>query len=167
MPIRSSNTQHGTPLALYVFTKSESVYQKVLQACPSGGACRNDVMLQGGSSCLPFGGLGTSGYGNYHGRYSFDAFTHAFATVYRPCVPGSDFGMIRYHPYEGMKRRILIGVLAKLPYTPVLHTRTVTLVLLAALTFRYVPAFDPWRVAVWQAVGSGLQSMADWARSCQ
>lgn len=152
-------------MALYVFTKSERVYQQVLQACPSGGACRNDVMLQGGSSCLPFGGLGTSGYGNYHGIYSFHAFTHAFASVYRPCLPGSDFGMIRFHPYKGIKRRLLIDVLAKLPYTPVLHTRTALLVLLMVLVLQYVSIFDPWRTAAWQAVGSILQKMADWALS--
>lgn len=99
----------------------------MLRAVPSGGSCRNDIMLQGGSSCLPFGGLGTSGYGNYHGKYSMDAFTHAFGSVYRPCLPGSDFGMVRYHPYKGWRRFMLINVLGKLPYTPVLHCRTVAL----------------------------------------
>lgn len=125
-------------------------------------------MLQGGSSCLPFGGLGTSGYGNYHGEYSFQAFTHSLASVYRPCFPGSDFGMIRYHPYQGIKRVLLVDVLGRLPYTPVLHTRTVLVVFVVVLTAQYVPMLDPLRTAFWQTVGSALQSMANWAVStCQ
>jgi hypothetical protein len=122
-------------------------------------------MLQGGSSCLPFGGLGTSGYGNYHGRYSFDTFSHAFSTVYRPCFPGSDFGMIRYHPYAGLKRIILVDVLGKLPYIPVLHTRFVAIVVLVMFFIHHVPVFDSLRLAMWQMVGRALQSMADWALS--
>jgi hypothetical protein len=140
----------------------------MLRAVPSGGSCRNDIMLQGGSSCLPFGGLGTSGYGNYHGKYSMDAFTHAFGSVYRPCLPGSDFGMVRYHPYKGWRRFMLINVLGKLPYTPVLHCRTVALGASIALALVYVPALDSWKVAGWQALGSVFQSLADWAlEQCQ
>jgi acyl-CoA reductase-like NAD-dependent aldehyde dehydrogenase len=155
--------QNGTPLALYVFTKSKTVYQEVVRACPSGGACRNDTMLHGGSSCLPFGGLGTSGYGNYHGRFSFDTFTHAFGSIYRPCFPGSDFSMVRYHPYAGLKQTILVHVLGNLPYIPVLHVRIVATVLFVVLAVQYIPAFESLRLETWQLVGRTLQAIADWA----
>ena len=73
--------------------------------------------------------------------------------------------MIRYHPYKGIKRRLLIDVLAKLPYTPVLHVQTVMLVALMVLVLKYISVLEPWRVAAWQTVGSVLKEMADWALS--
>ena len=118
---------------------------------------------------MPLGGLGTSGYGKYHGKYSFDTFTHAFASLYRPCFPGSDFNMIRYHPFTGWKRHALLNYVAGLPYIPVLHTRKVALVLglVLGITYMpaYVPALDPFVKSGWQALGNALQAMANWALS--
>jgi hypothetical protein len=158
------NKEYGTPLALYVFTKSEQIYQEVIQAIPSGAASRNDLLLHAASFHLPFGGLGTSGYGTYHGKYSFETFTHAFGSVYRPCFPGSDFGMLRYHPFKGFRHAALLNALA-FPDIPVLHIRRVTKVLSLLLALKFVPALDPWKEIAWQVVGNFLQQMADWARS--
>ena len=49
---------------------------KVAASCPSGGVVRNDVLLHYATNSMPFGGLGTSGYGSAHGKFGFDAFTH-------------------------------------------------------------------------------------------
>ena len=49
---------------------------KVAASCPSGGVVRNDVLLHYATNSMPFGGLGTSGYGCAHGKFGFDAFTH-------------------------------------------------------------------------------------------
>lgn len=153
----------STPLTMYVFTKSNRVYQEIIHAVPSGAACRNDLLVYATSAHLPFGGLGTSGYGNYHGRASFDTFTHAFASMYRPCFPGSDFGGIRCHPYNrGWKRVLLLEYLTQLPDVPVLHLKTWMLVLGGLLTFSFLP--DSGKHVMWQGIGNLFQAMADWTR---
>jgi aldehyde dehydrogenase (NAD+) len=64
------------PLALYVFSRDRLTQERVLAEARSGGACINDTITHMIGKDLPFGGLGASGLGAYHGRASFDAFTH-------------------------------------------------------------------------------------------
>lgn len=64
------------PLALYFFSKDEQKQNRVLSATSSGGVCINDTVMQVGVGDLPFGGVGESGMGRYHGKYSFDVFSH-------------------------------------------------------------------------------------------
>ncbi|WP_255294811.1 aldehyde dehydrogenase [Bacillus sp. AFS041924] len=68
--------QHPKPLALYIFTESKSISNKVIERVPFGGGCVNDTLYHMANPNLPFGGVGESGSGNYHGEYSFSAFTH-------------------------------------------------------------------------------------------
>ena len=70
------------PLALYVFSKANA--QRVLDQTTSGGACVNDAMLHIFPPSLPFGGVGESGYGAYHGKFGFDTFSHQRAVFRRP-----------------------------------------------------------------------------------
>lgn len=88
--------EKAKPLALYVFaTPVRAKY--VLQQLPSGGACVNDVILHVSNTELPFGGIGKSGQGNYHGKASFDCFSH-----YRSVLISStsfDFNL-KYPPYK-------------------------------------------------------------------
>lgn len=65
-----------TPLALYLFTRNQETERHVLEVARSGGACVNDVVSHTIGTGLPFGGLGESGMGSYHGRAGFDAFSH-------------------------------------------------------------------------------------------
>ena len=65
-----------TPLALYLFTENRDIEQKIIREMRSGGVCVNDVISQMVGTSLPFGGLGESGFGSYHGRAGFDAFSH-------------------------------------------------------------------------------------------
>lgn len=69
--------QHAKPLALYLFTRDKSVEKKIIQHVSFGGGCVNDCVLQITSPSLPFGGVGASGMGRYHGQYSFETFSHA------------------------------------------------------------------------------------------
>jgi len=85
----------GTPLALYVFTRSDPTFQQFLTACPSGGAVMNDVLLQFATLSIPFGGCGTSGYGKGHGKHGFDAFSHFRGTLRKPCKEIFEFGGLR------------------------------------------------------------------------
>ncbi|PZD97357.1 aldehyde dehydrogenase family protein [Paenibacillus sambharensis] len=64
------------PLALYLFTESREVQQLVLENISFGGGCVNDTLMHLSSPSLPFGGVGPSGMGAYHGLYSFEAFSH-------------------------------------------------------------------------------------------
>lgn len=68
--------QHPRPLAIYVFTEDKNTAQTFLEQTSSGGACINDTLSHYASSYLPFGGIGNSGMGSYHGKNSFDTFTH-------------------------------------------------------------------------------------------
>ncbi|NUN65782.1 aldehyde dehydrogenase [Pseudanabaena biceps] len=64
------------PLALYFFSKNKKHQEKILQEVPFGGGCVNDTIMHLGNPELPFGGVGNSGMGSYHGKSSFDIFTH-------------------------------------------------------------------------------------------
>ncbi|MFC0414930.1 aldehyde dehydrogenase [Cytobacillus solani] len=64
------------PLALYIFTENEKIQKKILNEISFGGGCINDTVYHLSSPYLPFGGVGESGIGAYHGKGSFDVFTH-------------------------------------------------------------------------------------------
>lgn len=76
------------PLALYVFTENTKERSLILNNTSSGGVCCNDVVMHLGVENLPFGGVGNSGMGHYHGRVSFDEFSHTKGCLVR------DFGYI-------------------------------------------------------------------------
>lgn len=64
------------PLALYIFSKNQQTINQVFEATSFGSACVNDTIIQISNKNLPFGGVGKSGIGSYHGRYSFETFSH-------------------------------------------------------------------------------------------
>ncbi len=64
------------PLALYYFSEDKNKIEKVLNSTSSGGVTINDTVVHVSSSYLPFGGVGNSGMGEYHGKYSFDLFSN-------------------------------------------------------------------------------------------
>lgn len=86
-----------TPLALYVFARRRATQDHVLARTRSGSACVNDTVLQILNPRLPFGGLGPSGWGAYHGRSGFDTFSHARAVLRRGA--GHDPAM-RFPPFR-------------------------------------------------------------------
>nr|XP_043615498.1 aldehyde dehydrogenase family 3 member F1 [Erigeron canadensis] len=71
------------PLALYAFTKNENFKKRILAETSSGSVTFNDTMVQFVCDNLPFGGVGQSGFGRYHGKYSFDTFSHEKAVLDR------------------------------------------------------------------------------------
>ena len=85
------------PLALYLFGGKEKEQEKTLSMTSSGGVCFNDVVLQAGIPELPFGGVGASGLGKYHGKSGFDNFTHYKSILKRPFWLDLNF---RYPPYK-------------------------------------------------------------------
>lgn len=101
-----------TPLALYVFTRDRGTEARALADARSGGACVNDVVSHMIGTGLPFGGLGESGMGAYHGRAGFEAFSHQRAILRRATWLDTPF---RYPPQKlslaALKRamRFLLG----------------------------------------------------------
>ncbi len=85
------------PLALYLFGGNKNEQDKILSMTSSGGVCFNDVVLQAGVPELPFGGVGSSGMGKYHGKAGFDNFTHYKSVLKRPFWLDLNF---RYPPYH-------------------------------------------------------------------
>ncbi|MBM7586272.1 aldehyde dehydrogenase (NAD+) [Bacillus pakistanensis] len=69
-------TERPKPLALYVFTTSEDIEEKVNSTISFGGGCVNDTLMHIATPYLPFGGVGESGIGSYHGKSSFSTFSH-------------------------------------------------------------------------------------------
>ena len=91
------------PLALYVFSKNRRFCKKMVENIPAGGVTVNDTLMHIVSNKLPFGGVGNSGIGKYHGYYSFQTFSNAKPVVRRGIWLDPP---VRYAPY-GKKLKII------------------------------------------------------------
>jgi acyl-CoA reductase-like NAD-dependent aldehyde dehydrogenase len=92
------------PLALYLFTKNRQLQKRILRETSSGSLVMNDVIVNQIVPSLPFGGVGQSGMGAFHGRYTWEAFSHAKAVVRRSFWADLD---LRYPPFNAWKDRLL------------------------------------------------------------
>jgi aldehyde dehydrogenase (NAD+) len=90
--------QHKEPLALYVFTRSNAKAEKWTRNIPFGGGCINNASWHLTNYHLPFGGIGNSGTGNYHGRFSFETFSHKKAIMKTPAWFDPT---LKYPPFKG------------------------------------------------------------------
>lgn len=90
--------QHPNPLAFYVFTSSNAKEEEWLNSVAFGGGCVNNASWHLTNHHLPFGGRGFSGTGNYHGKYSFDTFSHKKAVMKTPTWFDP---AIKYPPFKG------------------------------------------------------------------
>lgn len=102
------------PLALYVFANDKEVQQLFIKRVSAGGMCINETILHFTVDTLPFGGVGFSGLGHYHGRYTFDSFCHKKSCLKKRCDWLSEaLGSFRYPPFSTMKTTILLELLKK------------------------------------------------------
>lgn len=92
------------PLAIYAFTKDDNFKRRILSETSSGSVTFNDVMIQFVCDQLPFGGVGESGFGRYHGSYSFDTFSHEKGVMHRRFIFEVES---RYPPWNNLKLRFL------------------------------------------------------------
>lgn len=92
------------PLACYIFTESKENETKLLRELSFGGGCINDTVIHLASSVLPFGGVGESGMGSYHGKYTFDTFSHQKSIVKKSTRLDLPF---RYPPYTKVKAKLI------------------------------------------------------------
>ena len=101
--IDSVLSQYEKPLGFYVFSNDTSFYKKMIETYSFGGGTINDTMVQFGNSRLPFGGVGESGIGAYHGRLGFDTFSHKKGIVIKANwidIP------LRYAPYKNKLEKL-------------------------------------------------------------
>ncbi len=94
---------HDRPLALYPFSHDRAEVEKILRSTLAGGVTVNDTVLHFGINALPFGGIGPSGMGAYHGRAGFDAFSKALPILWQSRRAGSD---LLKPPYSRVQRFI-------------------------------------------------------------
>ena len=95
------------PLALYVFSKDKKIVNKLIEKTSSGGVCVNDCIVHMATRNLPFGGVGNSGLGKYHGQYSFECFSQKKAVMSRSTwldIP------LRYAPYPKLNKFIKLMI---------------------------------------------------------
>lgn len=90
-------------LALYLFSNNKAIHKKIIKNISFGGGCINDTIVHFGSSYMPFGGVGESGMGGYHGKTSFDTFSHKKSIVKKSNLVDLT---LRYPPYKN-KLKIL------------------------------------------------------------
>ena len=85
------------PLAAYLFTKTKNIRERVIKEVPAGGMLINHLLFQFATSKLPFGGVGPSGIGAYHGKWGFEEFSHRKSVLTKPTRP--DLSSFIYPPY--------------------------------------------------------------------
>jgi len=95
------------PLALYIYSRSKEIADRVLARTSSGGACVNHSVMHILPENLPFGGVGPSGMGSYHGKAGFDVFTHHRSVLRKPTFPDP---RILYPPYSSWKSKLMRSV---------------------------------------------------------
>lgn len=104
--IRELNNKEK-PLALYYFSEDKNKVEMVLKETSSGGVTINDTVIHVSMPNLPFGGVGNSGMGSYHGRASFDAFTHRKSVVNRSSKIEFSFRFPPYGEKIGLIKKII------------------------------------------------------------
>lgn len=111
------------PLALYVFSNSPSVADLFLENTSSGNVLLNDTMMHFSADCLPFGGVGCSGMGSYHGQQTFDTFVHKKGVLAKDLTKfGEHLISSRYPPFSDSKIKFIAFMTKKYP-----------------ISFKYVP----------------------------
>lgn len=123
-------TEHEKPLALYVYTSNKITRERVINETSSGGVCVNDSNIQLSNPNLPFGGVGNSGMGAYHGKFSFDTFSHKKAVLVRTSwldIPQ------RYYPYTENTEKLMAKLIKPIPRSLVFTAKFAVLQLLIVI----------------------------------
>ncbi|GAA4274281.1 aldehyde dehydrogenase [Aquimarina gracilis] len=92
------------PLSCYIFTKNNAVQKKILNEISFGGGAVNDAVMHFTEQTLPFGGVGDSGIGNYHGKFGFETFSHYKSVLQKPFLIEPN---LKYPPYSPTKLKWL------------------------------------------------------------
>ncbi|KRX18068.1 Aldehyde dehydrogenase, dimeric NADP-preferring [Trichinella nelsoni] len=123
------------PLAVYLFSTDAKVAEKIKMTTSSGALVLNDAIVQMALETLPFGGVGNSGIGRYHGKYSFDTFTHEKSILERP-LWGEKLLWMRYPPFNNSKVQWAERIFTRHPLPPRELTIFITAVIIFTLLLR-------------------------------
>jgi aldehyde dehydrogenase (NAD+) len=96
--------ERSKPLSCYIYGKNRSVINKLFSELSFGGGCLNDSIMHLANDNLPFGGVGNSGMGSYHGKAGFDTFTHYKSILDKPFWLEPK---IKYAPYSERKMKLI------------------------------------------------------------
>jgi len=109
------------PLSLYIFSQKKDKIKQIIDETSSGSVCVNDVIIQLSVDTLPFGGVEESGYGGYHGKYTYDTFCHKKSILVRDFnFIGEKLGSFRYPPYNqgNVETSRMLMKMTQLPFSP-------------------------------------------------
>lgn len=95
---------HEKPLAMYIFSNNQKIQDQLIQSCSFGGGCINDTLMHLSTPYLGFGGVGYSGMGQYHGKKSFETFSHTKSIVHKSNLIDFSF---RYYPFNKVKDKLI------------------------------------------------------------
>jgi aldehyde dehydrogenase (NAD+) len=96
--------QHPKPLSVYIFSNNKKLVREFLMKTQSGNASVNETVMQIASPYLPYGGVGSSGLGRYHGKKSFDTFSNLRSVLVKSNLLDI---VLRYPPYSKLKTKIV------------------------------------------------------------
>ena len=96
--------QHSKPLSVYIFSSNKKLVREFLMKTQSGNASVNETVMQIVSPYLPYGGVGSSGLGRYHGKKSFDTFSNLRSVLVKSNLLDI---VLRYPPYSKQKTKIV------------------------------------------------------------
>ncbi|XP_017782086.1 PREDICTED: aldehyde dehydrogenase, dimeric NADP-preferring-like [Nicrophorus vespilloides] len=130
------------PLALYVFSNDNKKVKSILSQVSAGGVCVNDTIMHLTVESLPFGGVGSSGMGAYHGKSTFDTFSHKKSTMIRSLNKFGEMLMTsRYPPYTEKKMKFLSTALKRregISFRYLMHAALFFMGLGSAFLFKYI-----------------------------
>lgn len=133
------------PLVIYLFSTDKKTQELFVKNTSSGNLLVNDTMMHFSCETIPFGGIGNSGMGKYHGKYSFDTFSHQKGTIIRSLDKfGETLQKIRYPPYTNDNMKLIKKAGKKLPPVPgVKYISNILMILLGVfLTLIIRPIFN-------------------------
>lgn len=134
------------PLALYIFSKNKAVQKQILSRTSAGGVTVNDTVTHLTTENIPFGGVGGSGMGAYHGKQGFDTFSHQKGVLFKDSSSFTEMGLtMRYPPYSDKKTNLMVLILKKRKGIPMTHLKTFGIFILGVLCaylFQYL-----WRMS--------------------
>lgn len=120
-------SEHDTPLSMYILGNDKKEIE-MIKRIRSGSIAINEFLMTAGCHATPFGGVGTSGNGNYHSKWSIDSFTHQ-RTIMKQPIWAESLLSNRYYPYTDSKF-FMISFITSLPDLPVIHLKSIFFYLL-------------------------------------
>ena len=132
--VKEAAKYHDTPLAAYLFSSAEEDLVTLKSSLRSGAILVNETLMSAGCFVSPFGGIGTSGFGNYHSKWSINTFTHERAVLKQP-MWAETLIKARYFPYSSENLRLLksLSSIPEIPYDTIKSSSSYAIMLIIGI----------------------------------